>query len=100
MPFLAIVHLQALRCAVCGAPLAQPGARSFVVDPRGLPVSFDPTDPPAEMNVEIACLNGHATPLLVPNEISAEETLMTPERAPIAADATVCSGTTESGKAF
>ena len=50
------------------------------------------------MTVEMACPNGHASTLLVPNEISAEETLMIPDRAPIAADAVVRSGTTESGK--
>ncbi len=98
MPFLAIVHLQPATCAECGAPVAAPGARSFVVDAQGSPVWFDPSDPPAEITVEVACLNGHAVTLLVPNEISAEETLMIPDRAPIAADAVVRSGTTESGK--
>jgi hypothetical protein len=96
--FLAIVLLQGARCAVCGASLAEPGARSFVVDAQGSPVAFDPSDPPAEMTVEIACPNGHALTILVPNETSAEEALMIPDRAPIAGDAVVRSGTTESGK--
>jgi hypothetical protein len=69
-----------------------------VVDAQGSPVLFDPDDPAAEMTVEIACPGGHALTLLVPNEISAEETLMIPDRAPIAGDAVVRSGTTESGK--
>lgn len=100
MPFLAIVHLLAAKCAVCGAKLAEPGARSFLVGADGLPVWFESGDPPAEMTVEIACPNGHALRLLVPNEISAEETLMTPQGAPIAPDALVLSGTTESGNAL
>ncbi|MGA8532884.1 MAG: hypothetical protein WB615_02110 [Candidatus Tumulicola sp.] len=98
MPFLAVVHLQAASCTVCGASIAEPGARSFVVDARGSPISFDAGDPPAEMTVEIACPNGHSLTLLVPNEISAEETLMIPDQAPIAADAVMRSGTTETGK--
>jgi hypothetical protein len=98
MPFLALVHLQAPTCTECGASPAAPGARSFVVDELGLPAWFDSDDPPAEMTVEIACSNGHTLTLLVPNETSAEETLMIPNRAPIAGDAVLRSGTTESGK--
>jgi hypothetical protein len=98
VPFLAIVHVQPATCTACGSSLAAPGARSFVVDAQGSPVWFDPSDPPGEMTVEVACANGHAVTLLVPNEISAEETLMIPDRAPIAADAVLQSGTTESGK--
>ena len=97
MPFLAIVHLAERRCAQCDALLAMPGARSFLVDANGLPVSFNVDDPPAEMTVEIRCPNDHVTALLVPNEVAAEETLTIPERAPIAVDATLRSGTTESG---
>jgi hypothetical protein len=100
LPFLAIVHLQALQCRECGAPLAQPGARSFIVDSEGSPRFFDPADPPAEMTVEMTCPNGHALELFVPNEISAEETLMTPENAPLAGDAALLSGTAESGAAL
>jgi hypothetical protein len=98
MPFLAIVHLQEARCDRCGAVLAPPGARSFVVDDEGSPVLFDADDPAVAMTVELPCPNGHAVTRLVPSEISAEETLMTPERAPIAADAVLRSGMTESGK--
>lgn len=98
MPFFALVHLQEARCAQCGALLAAPGARSFVVAPDGAPFFFDPGDLPAEMTVEMPCPNGHALTLLLPNEISAEESLMTPEDAPIAADAVLRSGSTESGK--
>ena len=100
MPFLALVHLLSAKCPACGTALTEPGARSFLVDARGLPVWFESGDPPAEMTVEIACPNGHALTLLVPNEISAEETLMTPQGAPIAPDALVRSGTAESGKAL
>lgn len=98
MPFLTLVHLKRLACAKCGTVLAQPGARSFIVDLDGSPVLFDANDLPAEMQAEIRCSHGHATEVFVPNEISAEESLMTPEDAPIAADALLRSGTTESGK--
>ena len=87
MPFLAIVHVRELTCAQCGAQIAEAGARSFIVDGAGSPVSFDETAMPEEMTVEIACPNGHRTTLYVPNEVSAEETLGTPDGAPIAADA-------------
>ena len=97
MPFLAIVMLAPARCPKCGAPVAPPGARSFIVDAEGNPAYFDPDDPPVEMVVEVPCPNGHAVTLLVPNEVSAEESLMTPARAPIADDAVLRSGTTESG---
>lgn len=100
MGFLAAVHLQELRCPECGATLAIPGARSFVVDERGDPVGFDADDPPTEMELDIRCPNGHHVTLLVPNEISAEEVSVTPEEAPVAVDAVLVSGSTESGTAF
>ncbi len=87
MPFLALVHLLDLKCAQCNAPLAQAGARSFVVDANGDPINFSQEEPPEEMTVEILCPNGHDTTLYVPNEIAAEETLVTPADAPIARDA-------------
>ena len=95
---MAIVHLETARCRECDAILGEPGSRSFVVGKAGLPVAFDPDDPPAEMTVELECPDGHVTMLLVPNEVSAEETLVIPDRAPIGADARLRSGTTESGK--
>lgn len=98
--FLSIVHLVALKCEECSADLAQPGARSFIVDSQGDPVQFSADDPPAEMVVELSCPNGHVTELNVPNEISAEESMTTPDEAPIGADACLISGTTESGKAL
>ena len=97
MPFLAIVMLAPARCPRCGAAIASPGSRSFVVDSQGNPAYFDPDDPPAEMVVEIPCPNGHPVTLLVPNEVSAEESLTIPAQAPIAADAVLRSGATESG---
>jgi hypothetical protein len=97
VPFLAIVHLRALACPDCGAGVAEPGARSFIVDPQGAPVAFDTGDPPAEMIVALACPRGHTVALAVPNEISAEETLTTPENAPLGPDAVLQSGKTESG---
>jgi hypothetical protein len=97
VPFLSIVHLQPQRCPECGMPVAEPGARSFIVGTDGSPVLFSEDDPPAEMKVEIPCPNGHDVELFVPNEIAAEETLMTPDEAPIATDAVLDSGTTESG---
>lgn len=87
MPFLSLVHLRELACAQCGKALASPGARSFIVDADGNPVHFAQDEPPSEMVVRLTCRNGHATELRVPNEISAEETLTTPEEAPVAADA-------------
>lgn len=96
--FLDLVHLLELRCEQCSAVLAQPGSRSFIVDNSGDPVNFSQDDPPAEMVVHLACPSGHTTELNVPNEISAEETLVTPDEAPIAVDACIVSGATESGK--
>ena len=49
------------------------------------------------MLVELACKNGHVQELNVPIEIAAEETLSTPDDAPIAVDARLLSGTTEGG---
>jgi len=100
MPFLALVHLRELRCPECGEMLAQPGARSFVVGAEGEAVVFAAGDPAAEMTVELTCPNGHAVELLVPNEISAEHTLDTPDDAPVAADALLRAGITESGQAL
>ena len=87
MPFLALVHLRELRCPECSALLAEPGARSFLVDETGEGINFAADEAPAEMTVEIECPNGHSATLYVPNEIGAEETLRTPEDAPIARDA-------------
>jgi hypothetical protein len=87
VPFLAIVHLRQLVCRDCGAKIAEPGARSFVVGEDGTPVRFDEANVPAAMTLSIACPNGHLTTLLVPNEVAAEETMATPDGAPIAADA-------------
>jgi hypothetical protein len=96
--FLSLVHLTQLRCEECKDILAEPGARSFIVTLDGDPVRFSPDDPPAEMVVHLLCRNGHANELNVPNEISAEESLNTPDEAPLGADACLISGTTESGK--
>jgi hypothetical protein len=96
--FLSLVHLRELQCEECSALLAQPGARSFIVDAQGDPLPFSAEDPPAEMVVHVLCPNGHSTELNVPNEISAEESLNTPDDAPIGLDACLISGTTESGK--
>ena len=87
MPFLALVHLRDLRCSECNAELATAGARSFIVDERGEAVNFSAQEPPDQMVIEIHCASGHSTMLYVPNEIGAEETLTTPENAPIARDA-------------
>jgi hypothetical protein len=89
MPFLALVHLRDLACAECGAPVASAGARSFIVDDAGDPVSFAENDVPAGLQVELCCANGHANLLYVPNEIGAEDTLRTPDDAPIGPDATM-----------
>ncbi len=91
MPFLALVHLRELRCAECNAHLADAGARSFIVDENDDPINFSQEEPPEEMTVEITCPNGHGTTLYVPNEISAEETLVTPADAPIGRDAVLVS---------
>ena len=98
MPYLSLVHLRELQCEHCPAILAPPGARSFIVDSAGNPVNFSYDDPAAEMVVQLSCPSGHSTELNVPNEIGAEETLVTPDKAPVAGDARVVSGTTESGK--
>jgi hypothetical protein len=87
MPFLALVHLRELHCPECSLLLAPAGARSFLVDETGEAVNFSSEGPPAEMTVEIECPNGHAVTLYVPNEIGAEETLSTPDEAPIGRDA-------------
>lgn len=100
MPYLALVHVRAPECPVCGTVLAPAGARSFLVDAQGLPFAIRADDRPAEMTVEIACPNGHRLGLVVPDEISAEETLDTPESAPIAPDAVLLAGKTESGAAL
>lgn len=98
--FLSLVHLNELRCEQCKALLAQPGARSFIVTLDGDPVQFSPDDPPAEMVVHLLCADSHANELDVPNEISAEESISTPDDAPLGSDACLISGTTESGKAL
>jgi hypothetical protein len=98
--FLSLVHLTELRCEDCSQLLGAPGARSFIVDRDGNPVQFSPDDPPAEIVVHLLCSRGHANELNVPNEISAEESMSTPDEAPIGADACLISGTTESGKAL
>jgi hypothetical protein len=98
--FLSLVHLSELRCEECRDALAQPGARSFIVTLDGDPVEFSADDPPAEMVVHLLCRSGHATEVNVPNEIGAEESMNTPDEAPIGADACLISGTTESGKAL
>ncbi|MEO9169551.1 MAG: hypothetical protein ABI282_07230 [Candidatus Baltobacteraceae bacterium] len=87
MPFLALVHLRELRCADCKALLAQAGARSFVVDVNNDPLKIPESDTPEEMTVEMICPRGHTTVLFVPNEIGAEETLLTPSGASIGSDA-------------
>ena len=85
--FLNLVHLRELRCALCNALLATPGARSFIVDADGSPHAFPPENPPEQMLVRLSCPNGHVTEVDVPGEVSAEESLQTPDDAPIAADA-------------
>ena len=97
MPFLSLVHLRELSCEQCERPLAAAGARSFIVDPQGNPLLFSSDDPPAEMVVQLTCAGGHTTEVNVPNEVAAEEALITPDDAPIGTDACVVSGTTESG---
>jgi hypothetical protein len=89
VPFVALLHLRPLACPQCGAPVTAPGARSFVVDAEGAPVFFEPEATLERMTVEIPCVNGHAVPLRVPDDVSAEEALMTPDDAPIAQDATL-----------
>jgi phage FluMu protein Com len=87
MPFLALVHLRDLRCAQCNELLAVAGARSFLIDERGEAINFTQEEPPEEMTAAILCSRKHENLLYVPNEIGAEETLYTPEEAPIARDA-------------
>ena len=87
MPFLALVHLRELRCEQCNELLAPAGSRSFLVDDSGEAVNFSESEPPDEMTVGVFCSRKHENVLYVPNEISAEETLYTPEDAPIARDA-------------
>ncbi len=89
MPFLALVHLRELRCGQCNELLAAAGSRSFLVDAGGEALNFSEEEPPEEMTVAIYCSNGHENVLYVPNEIAAEETLFTPDEAPIAPDATI-----------
>ena len=91
MPFLDLVHLRERACASCGAVLAPPGSRSFIVDASGLPVDFSPEQTPQGMTVRLLCTNGHETVLNVPADAGAEAALMTPDDAPIAADATLVS---------
>lgn len=87
MPFLALVHLHDLRCGECSELLAAAGARSIIVDEQDEPVNFESGGVPEEMQVELICNLGHDTLLYVPNEIAAEETLTTPDDAPIGRDA-------------
>jgi hypothetical protein len=89
MPFLALVHLRERRCPQCQALLGAAGARSFVVDQRGDPVNFSEDEPPEAMTVELICPNGHRSALNVPEDLSAEETLVTPDSAPIGRDAMI-----------
>ena len=89
MPFLALVHLRERRCPDCNALLGAAGARSFVIDDRGDPVAFSQDEPPEEVRVELVCENGHTTTLLVPEDLGAEDTLVTPDGAPIARDAII-----------
>jgi hypothetical protein len=100
VPFIAIVHLRELRCPECALPIAQAGARSFVVDAEAAPVWFAPDDAPAELAVDVSCDNGHPVRLLLPNEVGAEEAASVPQNAPLGPDAVVASGVTESGKAL
>jgi hypothetical protein len=89
MPFLALVHLRERRCAECNALLGAAGARSFVVDERGNPLNFSQDEPPEEMQVALVCENEHTTRLRVPEDLAAEETLVTPDGAPIGRDAMI-----------
>ncbi len=89
MPFLALVHLRERRCSQCNALLGTAGARSFVVDERGDPVNFSQDEPPEELRVELICENGHTTMLRVPEDLGAEDTLVTPDGAPIGRDAMI-----------
>lgn len=85
--FLSLVHLREARCALCNELLATPGARSFIVDAGGNPYAFPQENPPEEMLVRLRCTSGHVTEMNVPAEVSAEESLQTPDDAPLGADA-------------
>jgi len=85
--FLSIVHLRERRCILCSALIAEAGARSFIVDDRGDPVDFAAEGPPERMQVAIVCENGHVNPIDVPGDASAEESMYTPDEAPIGRDA-------------
>jgi hypothetical protein len=98
MPFIAIVHLRELQCPECGLPIAEAGARSFVVDTDGAPVWFGDADMPSEIAVDISCENGHLVRLLLPNEVGAEEAANVPEGAPFAPDAVLEQSFNESDK--
>jgi len=87
LPFLDIVHVRERRCAQCGEIFAEPGSRSFIVDASGLPVNFDAEKPPEQLRLALTCPYGHVTTVNVPEDLSAEATLMTPDDAPIAVDA-------------
>ena len=89
--YLALVHLRDAGCSQCNAPLAAAGSRSFIVDDDGSPHGFPRDAVPDEMSVEIRCQNGHTNRFFVPNELGAEETLHTPEDAPVARDAELVS---------
>lgn len=93
MGFLAVLHVRPLACPKCGARITAPGARSIVVDSEGAPVFFTPEAVPENMTVEIPCANGHVVALRVPDDLSAEETLMIPDDAPVAENATIIAGT-------
>lgn len=92
MPFLDVVHVRERRCAHCDVVIAPAGSRSFIVDADGLPVPFSEDAPPEGMTVRLECSNGHETRLDVPGDVSAEAAMMTPDDAPIAADAMYLSG--------
>ena len=91
VPFLDLVHLRERACASCGSLVAPAGSRSFIVDVSGLPVDFALSQTPQGMTVRLLCENGHETLLNVPGDAGAEAALMTPDDAPIAADATLVS---------
>ncbi len=87
MPYVNLVHLRELACARCGQVLAQAGARSFVVDAQGNPLNVAQDEGRSQLAVMLTCRNGHATGLSVPDDVAAEEALVTPDDAPIGADA-------------
>lgn len=89
-----------MRCATCDELLADPGARSFLVNASGDPLSVGTEDPPSTILVEVRCSNGHSSRLRVPDDLAAEETIAVPDDAPIARDARIVSGTTEGGRAL